>query len=70
MSRQSHFFEGVFIGSLLGFIFGVLFAPTSGEETRRRLREFKDENEELIVGTKNKTENMIEKTLKKEKTSI
>lgn len=61
MSR-GHFLEGFIIGGLVGVIGGLLFAPHTGEETRRRISKLKEDNEELIEETKDKTENLIEKT--------
>lgn len=62
MSR-SGFFEGLFLGLCAGVAAGVLFAPASGEETRKRLKDIKDENEHIISNSKEKTEEMIGKTL-------
>ena len=62
MSRDSYFFEGVLFGAVLGAIGGMLFAPQSGEETRARIKQFKDENEDLLQDTKDKTEGLIDKT--------
>ena len=62
MSR-SGFFEGMVFGMCAGIVTGILFAPSSGEETRRRLKDMKDENEHIINNSKEKTEEMITKTL-------
>ncbi len=37
--RQSKFWPGVFLGSLIGVGLGMLFAPRPGAETRERLAE-------------------------------
>lgn len=63
MSKSSSFFEGIILGSIIGFLAGILFAPNSGEETRERLKKMKDDNDELIKDTKVKTEEMVAKTV-------
>lgn len=63
MSRSSHFFEGVIFGVAAGFVAGILLAPASGKESREKIKEFKDSNEDLIQDTKVKTESMINKTI-------
>ena len=62
MSR-SGFFEGVVFGMCAGIITGILCAPASGEETRKRLKDIKDDKDEIISNSKEKTEEMISKTL-------
>lgn len=39
MSDTTDFFLGVLVGGVLGFAAGLMFAPESGDETRRKLRE-------------------------------
>lgn len=63
MSRDSGFFGGIIFGGVIGFVAGVLLAPASGEETRTRLKKFKDENDDLIQETKMKTEHVVSKTM-------
>ena len=63
MSRSSHFFEGFCFGALLGGILALLFAPASGVETRKKISQVKDENEDIIKEGKEKTEVLIAKTL-------
>ncbi len=36
---QGHFFRGLLIGSVLGALAGVFFAPKSGKELRARIKE-------------------------------
>ena len=62
MSRDGHFFSGFLWGALIATGISLLYAPQSGEETRKRLRQLKEENEDLLLGTKNKTEALIERT--------
>lgn len=40
---SNRFFEGIFVGGILGFIGGILFAPKSGAEFRKDLAENSDE---------------------------
>jgi len=62
MSKRGCFFEGLLLGSMIGGLIGILYAPQSGDETRSKLRKIRDDNEELIQDTKEKTENLIDKT--------
>ena len=62
MAKDSNFFEGLVLGAILGGIAGVLFAPDSGRETRRKLQNSSLEKEDLVDTAKDQTENMIEKT--------
>ena len=51
MSREHHgsnFLEGIILGTILGGILGVLFAPQSGEKSRAWINKVKDENQETI----------------------
>ncbi len=40
---SGRFFEGLFVGGLLGFLAGLLYAPKSGAELRRQLSDSSDE---------------------------
>lgn len=62
MSR-GHFVEGVLLGAITGFVAGLLLAPSSGEETRDKLKKLRDDNDELIKETKERTEDLIHKTV-------
>lgn len=64
MSNKSFFTEGLILGALVGSIAGLLFAPQSGEETRKKLKQLKEENQDLIDETKETTEKLIAKTKK------
>jgi gas vesicle protein len=63
MSDRNHFLEGVVFGAVVGGLLGVLFAPQSGAETRRKLKKMKETKGPLIQNTKEKTEEMISKTM-------
>ncbi|MBY0356792.1 MAG: YtxH domain-containing protein [Candidatus Obscuribacterales bacterium] len=43
MSNSNRFFEGLFLGGILGFIGGILCAPKSGAELRKELVDNSDE---------------------------
>ena len=62
MSR-GYFVEGVFFGAITGLVAGLLLAPSSGEETRDKLKKLRDDNDELIQETKERTEDLIHKTV-------
>ena len=64
MSNRGFFTEGLIIGTIIGGIAGLLFAPQSGEETRKKIKEIKEENQDLIDETKETTEKLIAKTKK------
>jgi len=63
MRKNNNFFEGIILGGIIGFVVGILFAPSTGDETRAKLKQLKEDNEELINETKEKTENLVSKTL-------
>lgn len=63
MSRGSSFLEGLVLGAVVGFVGGVLLAPSSGEQTREKLMKVSKENEDLLRDTKEKTEDLVSKTL-------
>ena len=63
MGRNCNSFNSFIFGAIVGAIAGVVFAPTSGVQTRDKLKKIKESNEDLIQETRDKTENMIEKTL-------
>jgi gas vesicle protein len=43
MNSGNRFFEGLFVGGLLGFVFGLLYAPKPGSQLRRQLADQSDE---------------------------
>jgi len=57
--RTSDLLTGLFIGSLVGAVLGVLFAPKSGKETREDLARKADE---LLMKTKEEYEKAVEKS--------
>jgi gas vesicle protein len=54
------FVKGVFWGTLIGGILGILFAPEKGEETRKKLKkltaEYKGKGESALVVAKGEAE--------------
>ena len=63
MSKRSHFLEGLIVGAALGAVLGLLFAPKSGKELRGQIKRLKDDREDLLQETKEKTEAMIANTM-------
>lgn len=63
MSERGRFFEGFFFGTIAGILVGILYAPDSGENTRKKIKKLKDDNENLISQTKECTEKFITKTI-------
>ncbi len=43
MNSSHRFFEGLCVGGLLGFLFGILWAPKSGAELRKQISNSSDE---------------------------
>jgi gas vesicle protein len=39
MGRMKSFFRSLTLGSIIGFVAGLLFAPKKGEETRKQLQD-------------------------------
>ena len=62
MAKQSNFLEGIIIGAIVGGIAGVLFAPSPGTETRKKLKNMAAENADLVDTAKDQTEDLIDKT--------
>lgn len=63
MSDFGKFISGVFIGGMVGGLLGVLLAPRSGEETRKRIADRTSE-------TYKKAETSVQDTYKKAETSV
>ena len=67
MSKSASFLGGVVIGAVVGAVTGILFAPATGEDTRKKIgdtaRDLKGRGEDLLEGAKDNTEAMIAKTL-------
>ena len=58
MSDKSNFFEGFLFGAVVGVLGGLLFAPSTGEETRKKIKTIQDNH--IPPET---TENLVSKTL-------
>lgn len=43
MSSGGRFFEGLFVGGIIGFLAGLLYAPKPGSQLRRELAENSDD---------------------------
>lgn len=77
MANSNRFFEGLLVGGILGFLFGMLTAPKSGAELRRQLADQSDEvyrhastqvsdirerSEAALSDFQNKSEHMLKQT--------
>jgi len=62
MGERSSFSGGFLLGGIIGLLIGVLSAPTSGEETREKIRAIKDQVLDDADLSTEKTETLIEKT--------
>ena len=65
MSKQTDsFIKGLAVGAVVGTIAGVLFAPKSGEETRRDLQGLASNIKEKAVDTYTEARKKVEKKAK------
>jgi len=62
MSRSGSFFDGFIFGAIAGAVIGLLYAPSPGEETRKKIKKIHDDNEDVIDDTKEKIDDLITKT--------
>jgi len=62
-------FLSFLLGGMIGAVLGLLFAPCSGEELRRRLKklseEFKEDSEDIIREIKERTDEYMEENREK-----
>ena len=67
--KLGSFLIGVFIGGLIGSVAALLFAPTSGKQLRRKIKDKADElvedAEELYHAGKEKAEELLTEGKKK-----
>jgi gas vesicle protein len=60
---NSRFTEGLFFGAIIGAVVALIFAPQSGDKTRKYLKKLKEDNQDLIDETADTAEVAISKTL-------
>ncbi len=60
---NSRFTEGLFFGAIIGAVVALIFAPQSGDKTRKYLKKLKEDNQDLIDETADNAEVVISKTL-------
>ncbi len=63
MSKKGYFLGGIILGGLIGAASGLLLAPTSGEEARKKIKKMAKINDEFIQDAKEKTEVAVHKTI-------
>jgi gas vesicle protein len=63
--NQPGFGTGLMIGTVVGLIFGMLYAPHSGRETRQIIKMKKDEAEQLVVEAKERAKKIIDEAKSK-----
>jgi gas vesicle protein len=61
---HSRFLDGLIVGGLLGMIFGLLYAPKKGEETRGVVKEKINKLKDSFENARASTEEIVEKTKK------
>lgn len=62
--ESSRFLDGLVVGGLLGVVFGLLYAPKKGEETREIVKEKLGKLKDSFENARATTEEVIEKTKK------
>ena len=62
MSNRGGFLEGLLLGALLGGLSILVASPRSRREIKSRIKDFKENNEDVFESTKETTEELIEKT--------
>ena len=62
MSNRGGFLEGLLLGALLGGLSILVASPRSRREIQSRIKDFKENNEDVFESTKETTEELIEKT--------
>lgn len=68
--HHSHFFEGVIFGALAGMVFGLLYAPQKGEETRKAVKGKWEEMKTSLEGARETTEEIIKSTKESIETAL
>jgi gas vesicle protein len=63
MSKNCNSVNSFLIGAAVGAVLGILFAPESGDDTREKLKNLKEDNDEIIEETRDNAEDIVEKTL-------
>ncbi len=69
MSRDSDtgFFAGLIVGALIGAAVGLLYAPQSGEETRRVVKAKVSDAKEAVAKAAGKTREAVSSKINPEK---
>jgi gas vesicle protein len=67
MSEHHHhhhggFWGGIIFGGLIGSFLGLIYAPKTGDETRKKLNDKWNELKESLEGAKTSSEELIAKT--------
>ena len=57
------FLGSLFLGAIVGAVAGILFAPMSGKDTRKKIKKVVDDNQDVINEAKEKTEEVVHKTM-------
>ena len=62
MSDKKGFLGGIVFGAVVGAALGLLFAPDSGKETRRKIKDKVEKGKEVAEDSKEKIDDMISRT--------